>query len=93
MTSEALSRLLALAAEGLAERGYPHAGLLRQAARQLLEDAVVIDRFERQLAQPPGVCAGCGRRITQAQTGRPRRYCSARCRRASWERTKAGRKR
>jgi hypothetical protein len=50
--------------------GSPYGGLLRRAARLLLD--------------VPGEttgCAGCGAHVEQPPTGRPRRWCSERCRR------------
>ena len=69
----AVSRLLVQAAADLDRRGLYHAGIMRQAARLLLEVP----------EQSAGSCAGCGAPVTQAATGRPRKWCSERCRDAA----------
>jgi hypothetical protein len=65
-----LARRLGYVAADLDRRGYVYAGVLRQAARVLLE----VDQ------DPPG-CRGCGRPLDQPATGRRRRWCGERCRR------------
>lgn len=66
-----LPRQLAYIAGDLDRRGYPYAGAVRRAARALLE---VPDR-------DPAGCRGCGTPLEQPATGRPRVWCSERCRR------------
>jgi hypothetical protein len=66
-----LARSLGFVAADLDRRGYAYSGLLRQAARALLE----IDPDD------PDGCPGCGRTIDQPPTGRRRIWCSEACRR------------
>jgi hypothetical protein len=73
-----LGRLLGLVAHDLDERGYPSAGIVRQAAVALLEDAM------RQ-PSPQSLCPIDGLPVTQPAVGRPRKFCSDRCRRAHWD--------
>ena len=65
-----VARLLAQVAAGLDER---RAGIVRQAVHLLLE---VPDH-----ATAGDTCAGCGAELDQPATGRPRKWCSERCRR------------
>jgi len=66
-------------------------GLLRQAARRIIElttetryrDATIRDlrAHAADLAGTPAMpCPTCGGPVTQPETGRPRKYCSTRCR-------------
>lgn len=71
MSRADLARLTALVAGDLDRKGYPSAGVVRQAARALLE-AVPVDA---------GGCRGCGAELDQPATGRPRVWCSEACRR------------
>lgn len=73
MSSErvSVSRLLAQAAADLDRRGLHYAGVVRRAARLLLD---VPDE------DPGGGCAGCGRPLRQPATGRRRKWCSEACR-------------
>lgn len=65
------ARMLAAIAADLDRRGYPSTGLLRDAARALLD--------HRDL--DPNGCRRCGTPLTQPATGRRRVWCSERCRR------------
>ena len=71
-----LARVLGVLASDLEARGFPYSGPLRIAARRLFD--LETDRCN--------ICAGP---IEQAATGRPRKYCSKRCRRVASDRTKA----
>lgn len=66
-----LARHLAFVAGDLDQRHYPYAGVVRQAARLLAE----------QPARIADGCRGCGTPLKQPDTGRPRVWCSERCRR------------
>lgn len=65
-----LARTLALVAGDLDRRLYPYAGVVRRAARALLE------------AEPPADdgCLGCGAPLEQPATGRRRKYHDEACR-------------
>jgi len=76
-----LPRLLALAAADLDDRGNPNAGLLRQAARRIAEQDRRIASLEARLPASPLRCGWCGAPLARAATGRPRRWCSAACKR------------
>jgi hypothetical protein len=81
--SVGLARQLALIASDLESRGYEHTGPLRQAARLLVgspDDAHGLD--DEQTAGEPR-CGWCGGPLVRQARGRPRRWCSARCRRAA----------
>lgn len=69
---EVSRRLLAIAAD-LDARLYPYTGPLRRAARLL---ATAPRRPE------PGGCRACGGPVVTSVRGRPRIYCSDRCKRA-----------
>ena len=71
-----LSALLSFIAEDRDTRLYPYAPVLRVAAREL----VAIE------ARAPESCPMCGGEVQQSERGRPRVYCSSRCRK------RAGRK-
>ena len=66
-----LARRLALVASDLDGRGYPAAGIIRQAARALLEAPEDTDDG----------CRGGGVDLDQPATGRRRVWCSEPCRR------------
>ena len=76
MDDRTLGHVLSVIAHDLEQRGFPHSGPLRQAARRLFE------------LETDG-CAICGDHLDQPPTGRPRKYCSKRCRRVASDRTKA----
>jgi hypothetical protein len=65
-----LVRQLAYVAADLEARTYPYVGVLRRAARALLE------------VDPPDDdgCRGCGRPLDQPATGRRRVWCREACR-------------
>lgn len=65
-----LARLGALVAGDLERRGYPMAGIVRQIARALVTVSPARDTG----------CRGCGAPLTTGR-GRPRIWCSERCRR------------
>ena len=69
--SRDLARRLAFVAGDLDRRLYPYAGVIRQAARALLD------------VDPPDGdgCRGCGTELEQPSTGRRRVWCSEACRR------------
>jgi hypothetical protein len=83
-----LVRLLATMAGDLERKGYPAAPVVRMGARELLEaDREARDARERleELHGAPGglsgrSCAGCGSPLPVSVKGRPRRWCSERCR-------------
>jgi hypothetical protein len=66
-----LARTLGYVAADLDARGYHAAGAVRRAARALLEVDPATD----------GGCPGCGVEVPYQGRGRPRRWCSERCRR------------
>ncbi len=66
-----LARLLARVAAELDERGYSRAGVVRRAARALLDGPET----------EPGGCRGCGGPLPTSPKGRPRQWCSEPCRR------------
>ncbi len=66
-----LARLLARVAADLDERGYARAGVVRRAARALLDGPVPTEDG----------CRGCGAELPQPVTGGRRVWCSERCRR------------
>lgn len=72
MTDRQLARLVAQVAADLDARGYHAAGVVRQAARALLDG---------QPDGDDGGCCGCGRPVTHTDRGRPRKWCGERCRR------------
>jgi hypothetical protein len=67
----AVARLLAQDAAELDRRGWPRAGIIRQAVRLLLE---VPD-------ETGNGCPECGAELAQPATGRRRKWCSESCRR------------
>lgn len=61
--------------DGLPVRGF--SGLPRRAARRIVElSPASVDRQTDRRS----TCAACGEALTQAHTGRPREFCSTRCR-------------
>lgn len=68
-----LARLLATVAADLDAVGYPAAGVVRQGARALAQCG------HNHNHQQDG-CPGCGSEVPQAERGRPRVWCSQRCR-------------
>jgi ribosomal protein L37AE/L43A len=68
-----LAATLAFAASELEDRGYPYAGVVRQAVRRLRD-------LEAQVPKRDSTCPRCGREVLQPGRGRPRIYCSRRCR-------------
>jgi len=66
-----LARTLGFVAADLEQRGYHGHGVVRAAARVLLD--VPDDR-------DPDGCAGCRAVLVQPHTGRRRRWCSEACR-------------
>jgi hypothetical protein len=66
-----LARTLGFVAADLEARGYHGHGVVRQAARHMLE---VPDD------QDDAGCAGCRAELTQPPTGRRRKWCSEACR-------------
>lgn len=73
MSDEDLPSLLTWVAEECDGPAFPYAGVLRRAAREIVE-------LRRQLAvnerSTPGGCRWCGRSLEQSNTGRPREFCS-----------------
>lgn len=80
-----LAQGLSIAAEDLGSRGYSRAGLLRQAARRLVELSVAVDRLhpDHEVDTTVDGCAYCGRRIVQKGRGRPRKFCDDDCKAAA----------
>lgn len=71
-----LVRLGLILATDLERGGTPGAsGLIRMMCRELAADRPTIDGDEAN-----DVCPVCGDVIVQSSTGRPRMYCSPRCR-------------
>jgi hypothetical protein len=68
-----LSAALVFIANDLDGRQYPYAGAVRRAARQLA-------LLEAQAGGNLPTCPSCGAEVLRAARGRPRIYCSARCR-------------
>lgn len=55
--------------------------------RLVAADDALLERTRRLLDLPPVaplLCAHCGGPFTRARTGRPRRFCSHRCRKRAW---------
>lgn len=73
---------LALAAADLDDRlGAPaRAGLLRQLARRVAELAAALGTLAEGLPPSGEACLNCRNPIEQKATGRPRKWCSERCR-------------
>lgn len=65
-----LVRSLLLVADDLDQRGYPNVGVLRRAARALLESA------GREAVGRLDGCARCGGAVVQPGRGRPRKFCT-----------------
>ena len=65
-----LARLLVVFADSIEASGTRSVGFLREAARRIATGE----------AQDGG-CERCGEPLEQKSTGRPRRFCSERCRR------------
>lgn len=68
------ARMLLAIASDLEQRLYPFAGAVRHAAGLL------------KAAPPPpapGVCQGCANPVATSARGRPRKWCSDRCRKAA----------
>jgi hypothetical protein len=78
MTDPDLARLLSLIAQDLDARCYPGVGILRVAARRLLE----LGSSGPTVAPDAPRCPGCGDPLpAPARTGRPRKWCGpGRCR-------------
>jgi hypothetical protein len=66
-----LATAILFVADDLERRGYPFAGAVRQAARRLTE---------LEPLHATNGCELCGRPLDQKRFGRPRRWCSERCR-------------
>jgi hypothetical protein len=68
-----LAGILLWVAQDLEERhAYQYAGAVRQGARRIAE---------LEATEPgPNECERCGARLDQKPLGRPRRFCSERCR-------------
>jgi ribosomal protein L37AE/L43A len=60
-------------AEDLEKKHYPFSGAIRQGARRIAELEAI--------APSPHGCRRCGKPLVQRSTGRPRVWCSERCRR------------
>lgn len=78
-----LPAILAFVAADLEEEhpGYRYTGPIRQGARALRE-------AERALAATEiaaSACPCCGRAVSQPHTGRPRKFCTTRCRRRAYD--------
>jgi hypothetical protein len=70
VTDAEIARILSLVAQDLDDRMHPGAGILRVAARRILELS-----FGRT-TEPARRCLGCGEALPPpAATGRPRRWC------------------
>jgi len=73
LVTASLAEILAWVAQDLEERhAYQYAGAIRVAARRLIE--------LEKVAPTPNTCEQCGARFDQKSLGRPRRFCSERCR-------------
>jgi hypothetical protein len=71
MNDATLAWLLLVIGDSLERKGQPSSGgLVRQAARRLAEGNLPPVTSSR-----PDRCEGCGTRIIQPRTGRPRRWC------------------
>lgn len=71
---EQLAQLGYRLAQKLDDRGVLEAGIVRQLARAVLE------QHPAPQEQPGGVCRRCATPLVQPTTGRPRIWCSDRCR-------------
>jgi hypothetical protein len=74
-TTEFVSVLLFVAQDLEERHAYQYAGAIRVAARRISELEAT--------ATLPDACERCGARLDQKPRGRPRRFCSERCRRKS----------
>jgi hypothetical protein len=70
-----LVQVLLFIADDLEERGYAFSGAVRQGARRVaeLEATMSVDA--------PNTSERCGKPLERRPTGRPRKWCSERCRR------------
>ena len=75
MTPTELARMLSHVAADLESRGYGNVGVIRVAAREL---------STMRPAPKDDACGRCGDAVVQPATGRRKRWCSARCRRAAF---------
>lgn len=79
MTPAELARLGTAVADILDDRGNPGAsGVIRQLAALVITQATELDLLRPSDAP---CCPQCAAPVIQATTGRPRVYCSAKCRR------------
>lgn len=80
-TSEAqkLARLLNYQAAALTDHGQD-VGIIRLAARRLVEQAAQLDLATVDVDGDATTCQGCGGPVVQPDTGRRRKWCSERCR-------------
>lgn len=62
-------------ADDLERRLETHSGIIRQLARRLVELS--------PRDKPPGGCPVCGQDVPENTRGRPRTYCSTRCKNAA----------
>lgn len=72
---QALSQSGAKIAAALDDLRLPFAGTVRRMAQ-----ALALLAGGEPIAEPGPTCAGCGVPVDQPATGRPRRWCSERCR-------------
>jgi hypothetical protein len=80
MSDAELARTLNFVADELDERVYPKTGVIRVAARRLVE----LERQRQDGGSPEGDgCEWCGGPLVRAATGRPRRFCGRRCQKAA----------
>lgn len=83
-----LPRLAMIVAEDLEHRGYKAAGVVRQLAREAVALRQALADRDAALGRrwadaADGIsCPACGAEVPKNSTGRPRRYCSDRCRKA-----------
>jgi hypothetical protein len=80
--ADLVSALLFIASDLEEKRAYPYSGAIRRAAARLQELEAVAP------AGAPDTCARCGKPLKQRSTGRPRKWCSERCRRRKVPQTK-----
>lgn len=71
-----LSAALLFVAADLEHRGYPFAGPVRRAAQAVKE----LEGRERAASN----CPQCGRPVIRGERGRPKTFCSGRCRTRAW---------
>lgn len=72
MSERPLSRALTFVAADLDRKGYPFAGAVRQAARRMAE----VEKGDRS----DNPCPQCGGEVERSSRGRPKVYCTDRCR-------------